>query len=235
MAASRKRTAAEIDLRDQPAYPLAEAARYLKVPVATVRSWALGRDYETTEGRRHFPAIFQPASRRPPVLSFWNLVEAHVLRALRTEHGVSVQAVRKALAIAEREFHVERLLLSKELLAGAGDVFLDRYGQLIDLTASGQLAMRQVLAAHLKRIEWDTSKFPVRLYPFPTADLLEGNAPIAIDPMVAFGRPIIVRRGVTTAVIAERLDAGESIAAVAADYDLEPGDIEQAIVYEHAA
>lgn len=235
MTVARRTTAVQTDIRDQPSYPLTEAARYLKVPVATVRSWAFGRDYVTGEGSRHFPAIVRPASRRPPLLSFWNLVEAHVLRALRTEHGVSVKAVRKALAIAEREFGIDRLLLSKELLAGAGQVFLDHYGQLIDLTASGQLAMRQVLVAHLRRIEWDPWKFPVRLYPFPAAMRLDADKPIAIDPTIAFGRPILVRRGVTTAVIAERVDAGESVEDLAADYDLELGDIEQAIVYEHAA
>lgn len=169
------------------------------------------------------------------MLSFWNLVEGHVLRALRTDHGVSVQAVRQAVAFAEREFRIERLLLSEELLAGAGRVFLDRYGELIDITASGQLAMREVMEAHLKRIEWDDWKYPVRLYPFSNAGVSHDQRSIAIDPLVAFGRPVIVSRGITTAVIAERLDAGESVEEIAADYGLKPHDVTQAIVYEHAA
>ena len=40
-----------------------------------------------------------------------------------------------------------------ELRTGAGKVFLDRYGELIELTASGQLAMRRLFEEHLKRIE----------------------------------------------------------------------------------
>lgn len=235
MSHVRSRPAAHHDLRNRPSYPLAEAARYLKVPVATVRSWAFGRDYETAVGTKRFPAIITPASRQPPLLSFWNLIEAHVLRALRTEHGVPVRAVRKAVAMAEAEFGVTRLLLSRKLLAGAGQVFLRRYGELIELTASGQLAMRRVLEAHLKRVEWDDRQFPMRLYPFPSAEALTSDHPIAIDPLVAFGRPVIVCRGVTTAVIAQRIDAGESEQDLAADYDLSLEDIEQAIVYEHAA
>jgi uncharacterized protein (DUF433 family) len=207
----------------------------LKVPVATVRSWAFGRDYATADGSKHFPAIIAAASHRPPLLSFWNLIEAHVLRALRTDHGVPVKAVRTALATAERNFGIAHLLLSKELMAAAGRVFLERYGQLIDLTASGQLAMRQVLEAHLRRVEWDQSKFPVRLYPFPIAEGLASERPIAIDPKVAFGRPIVVRGGITTAVIAERIDAGESVGDLATDYELSREDIELAVVYEHAA
>lgn len=33
------------DRREQPAYPLAEAARYLKLPPATLRSWVAERPY----------------------------------------------------------------------------------------------------------------------------------------------------------------------------------------------
>lgn len=223
------------DLRDRPAYPLGEAARYLKLPPATVRSWFLGRTYETAVGNRHFSAIVAPATRRPPVLSFWNLVEAHVLRALRTDHGVSVRAVRKALSIAENELKIDRLLLSKELLAGAGKLFLGRYGELVELSASGQIAMRQVLEAHLKRVEWDKWQYPVRLYPFLSSEGHAADRPIAIDPAIAFGRPIVLSRGITTATIVERIDAGETVASLAADYDLTDAAIEQAILYERAA
>lgn len=226
---------ATTDLRNRPAYPLSEAARYLKVPVATVRSWFLGRPYETTSGRRHFSAIVAPAARRPPTLSFWNLVEAHVLRALRTDHGVSVKAVRKAVAYAEGELKIERLLLRKELSADAGRLFLEHYGALVELSASGQIAMRQVLEAHLKRVEWDKWRFPVRLYPFLASEALTADRPIAIDPAIAFGRPVVLSRCITTATIAERIDAGETVDALAADYDLTSAAIEQAILYERAA
>jgi uncharacterized protein (DUF433 family) len=223
------------DIRNRPAYSPTEAARYLKLPVATVRSWVLGRSYETRGGSRQFSAVVKPASRRPPLLSFWNLIEAHVLRALRTDHGISVKAVRQALRVAEQELKVERLLLSRELCANAGRLFLARYGELIELSASGQIAMRQVLEAHLKRVEWDEWKFPVRLYPFLASEAHSLDRPIAIDPAIQFGRPIVRSRGITTAVIADRIDAGESIEDLAADYRLSTADIEQAILYERTA
>ncbi len=230
---TRSKTAAH-DVRNQPAYSIAEAARYLKVPAATVRSWFLGRTYGTSAGPRPFRAIVTPASRKPPLLSFWNLIEAHVLRALRAEHGIQVRQVRDALSLAEREYKVDRLLLSRELMAAPGRLFLDRYGELIELSASGQLALRQILEAHLRRIEWDASRFPIRLYPFISSDQA-AERPIAIDPAVAFGRPIVASRGVTTAAIVDRIDARESVEDVAKDYDLTTRDIEQAVVYERAA
>ena len=221
--------------RDVAAYTLAEAARYVRLPAATLRSWVLGRQYPTADGRADFPPLIRPASRRPPWLSFSNLIEAHVLRSLRTEHGVPVKALRSALVYAEKTLGIDRLLLRPELRADAGQVFLDRYGELIELTASGQLAMRRLFDEHLKRVEWDSSRLPVRLYPFLSTATPSAERPIVIDPRVAFGRPVVSRKGISTATIAERIDAGESVGDIATDYDLQQAEIEQAVVYERAA
>lgn len=220
--------------RDTAAYALAEAARYLKLPAATLRSWVVGRRYPKGEGVAQFRPLIRPPSSRPPLLSFWNLVEAHVLRSLRTEHGISLKDLREALRYAERNLQIERLLLDKRLCTEAGKLFLDRYGQLINLSASGQLAMRKMFDEHLKRIEWDVA-FPIRLYPFIASSAETPDKPIAIDPTIAFGRPIIVSAGVTTQAIADRIDAGEAIDEIAADYGLKPNDVEQAVLYERAA
>jgi uncharacterized protein (DUF433 family) len=233
MSISRRR-GTDFD-RDVPAYTLAEAARYLRLPVATLRSWALGRQYPTAQGRADFPPLIRPASRRPPWLSFSNLIEAHVLGSLRTEHGVPVKELRRALSYAEKSLGVDRLLLRPELRTDAGKMFLERYGELIELTASGQLAMRRLFDEHLKRIEWDSSRFPARLYPFLSASAPTAERPIVIDPRIAFGRPVVVSKGISTSTIAERVDAGESVNDIAADYDLAQSEIEQAVVYERAA
>jgi uncharacterized protein (DUF433 family)/DNA-binding transcriptional regulator YiaG len=222
------------DVRHQPAYTLAEAARYLKLPQATLRAWAVGRDYPVAEGQGRFRALIEPARAKPNLLSFYNLIEAHVLRSLRTEHGVSIKALRDSIAYAERDLRLDRLLLREDLCTHGGRVLLDHYGELIELSASGQIAMRKSLEDHLARVEWDAWKFPVRLYPYPTA-AQGGDHPIAIDAGIAFGRPVLVARGISTHVIAERLDAGESVADLSADYDLPPADIERAALYERAA
>lgn len=222
-------------LRDQAAYTLAEGARYLKVAPATLRSWVVGRAYPRGQSQGHFRALIHPPVKQPPTLSFWNLIEAHVLRAMRTEHGVSMDDLRKALAYAEKTLGIERLLLKKELCTEGGRVLLDRYGQLIDLSTSGQIAMRRMFEQHLKRVEWDEWKFPVRLYPFASSNGAGTDRPIAIDPQIAFGRPVIARKSISTGAIADRIDAGETIEALAADYELSAPEIEQAVLYERAA
>lgn len=226
--------AKNINLRDQPAYSLAEAARYLKLPAATLRSWVVGRAYSKGESVATFRPLLKPARKQPPLLSFYNLIEAHVLRSLRTEHGVAIRELRRAIAYAERTLKIERLLLNKDLRTHAGEVFLDEYGKLISLSTSGQIAMRRMLEEHLKRVEWDQWQFPVRLYPYVSAEPTT-ERPIAIDPDIAFGRPVVIRAGVSTEAIAGRIDAGETVEALAEDYDLKPEEIEEAVLYERAA
>jgi hypothetical protein len=63
----------------------------------TLRSWVADRPYPKAEGVGHFEALIHPPQVRPPLLSFWNLVEVHVLRALRSDYAVSIRAVRKAV------------------------------------------------------------------------------------------------------------------------------------------
>jgi len=195
----------------------------------------MGREYTTAQGAKDFSPLLKPASPKPLLLSFSNLIEAHVLKSLRTDHSVSVKALRAALQYAQEKLEIDRLLLSPELRANAGSVFLEHYGQLIELSASGQLAIRRALESYLARLEWDESKFPIRLYPFVSEFEGASGRRIVIDPSISFGRPVLVRKGVSTAAIAGRLDAGETIEDIAADYSLEPEEIEQAALYERAA
>lgn len=224
-----------IDRRDLPAYPLSEAARYCKVPPSTLRTWVAGRGYRVASGAKRSDPLIPPASDQPLQLSFWNLIEAHVLRAFRQEHGVALRELRDAMNFAQDEFKIERLLLSKELRSGAGHMFIQRYGELIHLSASAQLAMTSLFKEHVSRVEWDENEFPIRLYPFVSSVSKLEAQPIAIDPAIAFGRPVIKSRYIETAIIASRLDAGESQSALAADYDLSEEDVAFAAVYEHAA
>jgi uncharacterized protein (DUF433 family) len=226
---------ARIDLRDQPAYTVAEAARYLKVAPATLRAWVAGRAYPKGKGTAHSRPLIRPAKNPPPTLSFWNLIEAHVLRSLRVDHSVSMDSLRRAVTFAEGELGIQKLLLSPELRTDAGKLLLEKYGKLIDLSASGQLAMRHVFKEHLSRVEWDEWKFPVRLYPFLSSDVSGPNRSIRIDAQIAFGRPVLADHSISTATIAGRIDAGESLDDLADDYDVPVEQIEEAVLYERAA
>jgi uncharacterized protein (DUF433 family) len=83
-------------------------------------------------------------------------------------------------------------------------------------------------------VESDKCGAPIRLYPFyPGCD--SARHIIAIDPRIAFGRPIILRAGITTRAISKRIEAGEADMEVAADYGLTREEIRQALLFEGAA
>jgi uncharacterized protein (DUF433 family) len=58
---------------------------------------------------------------------------------------------------------------------------------------------------------------------------------IAIDPQIACGRLVLIKAGVSTQIIAERIDVGERIEGLVADYDITEEEIQEAILYQRAA
>jgi uncharacterized protein (DUF433 family) len=55
---------------------------------------------------------------------------------------------------------------------------------------------------------------------------------VVIDPSRSYGRPILARRGIPIAVIAERLMAGESHDLVMKDFKLMQEELEEAIRWQ---
>ncbi len=217
------------DPRDLPAYRLPEAGHYLRMPVATLRSWVVGRHYPTRSGKRFFRPLIELPDRRVLVLSFMNLVEAHVLDAIRREHEIPLVKVRRALDYLKRQFPSRHPLADQRFETDGLDLFVERYGSLINISREGQLAVRHLLEAHLRRIERDETGLAVRLFPFTRRRELEEPRVVVIDPRVSFGRPVLVGTGIPTSVIAERYKAGESMDQLADDYGRQRLEIEEAI------
>jgi len=216
------------DVRAMPAYTVAEAARYLCIPYPTLRSWFAG-----------IAGQFKPVVRWEAAgdrrLSFSNLVEAHVLRALRTKHGISMPNVRKAIHYVEEAEAIDRLLLHPDLRAGLGRLFLKKYAELIELAPSTQHVIARALEQFLEAVVQDPVGVPVKLYPWIPDPQVGPKRSIVIDPEVSFGRPITSLRGISTVVLADQFDAGASIDDLADDYGLPPEAIEDALAFERAA
>ena len=216
------------DPRELAAYTVVEAARYVRIPPQTLRSWVVAHSSTKKTLRPTFGALIAAPEHSPIRLSFNNIVEAYTLRALRTKHGVSIVAARQAMDVAQHACRTDRLFLSPELQAGGGELFLDRYRELVNLTRAGQIAIKHILKDHLARIERDELDIPVRLYPGDSHTIM-------MDARLAFGRPVIARRGISTAAIVDRINAGETEEEVAEDYGLECQEVKDALVYEQAA
>jgi uncharacterized protein (DUF433 family) len=227
------------DPRLVPAYSVAEAAHYLRMPEETLRSWIVGRLYPVAgQSKRSRPLIHLDDAGRQ-YLSFLNLVEAHVLAAIRRRHGVKLPKVRNALDYVHRQFRVEHPLINQSFQTDGLDLFVERYGDLINASREGQRAMKEIIGVYLKRIEWDTKGLPIKLYPF-TRDTQSEAAPasdprvVVMSPTISFGRPVIAGTGIPVSSIYERYKAGDSVADLAQDFRLEISAIEEAIRCEAA-
>lgn len=223
-----------IDPREHPRYSFTEAAKAIHIPVSTLRSWVRGQSYRTESSEGYFEPIISSPSESDKRLSFTNLIEAHALRALREVHGISLQYIRQALDIAQIEYGIERLLVSPLLRAKEGQLFLDSYTHLLELSEAKQYAMRSILAEYLQRVDFD-EKLPASFFPFARFPSNFSKRIIVLSPFISFGRPVIRRIGVTTQTINQRLEAGETMEVVLKDYNLKKDELEEAILYEAAS
>jgi len=223
-----------LEPREVPAYRISEVAQYLRMPKATVHAWALGQ-------RGFKPVLRLQTAEVPPLLSFVNLVEVHVLDALRREHDIPLRRTRAVLRLLEKLFPPgePHPLADRDLLTESGEVFVDHLGRLVSASQDGQIAIREILQAHLRRVDRDPAGRASRLYPFTRKrqdrqSLQREPRLVMIDPEIQFGRPVLTGTGIPTLVIADRYKAGESIAELARDYDRPEAQIEEAIRCELA-
>lgn len=218
------------DIRDNPVYTISATARHLGMSSAMLRHWVVGRSHN----RRRRSAAVEPlirATATSGLISFNNVVEAHVLLAFRSRDLTRMAAVGRAIASAEASLGVERLLLQPELCGSGQDVLFDRVAQLLKLSRSVEFAMRHTLTASLNRLDRDDDGLPVRLYPLMPLGSADHRG-IVIDPNVASGRPTVAGSEVETAVLAGRIDAGEELQAVADGCGLDVAQVMDAVVYE---
>jgi uncharacterized protein (DUF433 family) len=216
-------------LRSTPAYSFIEAAHYLNVPTSTLFAWCRGQSKKGS-GAKRFKAVITLDGGASAGLSFLNLVEAHVLVAIRRDHRIPLQKVRKAIEYVQRELNVSRPLTNARFETDGVDLLVRELEKLINVSREGQLEIEPVIRTFLKRIQRDPAGVPIKLYPFTRkAVSAEEPAPVEIDPRIAFGRPVLVGKGVPTAVLADRFKAGDSLADMAQDYDTSTQAIEEAI------
>jgi uncharacterized protein (DUF433 family) len=204
----------------------------VRVPVSTLTAWVAGRAYEAGGVAPRAQPLVRVPRAAPTLLTFSNLVESCGVAAIRRKHGVSLQKTRKAIAYVSQGLGVARPLIDESFQTNGIDLFVERYGRLLNVSREGQGAMRDALAQSLERIQWDESGLADRLFPLPRTTDGAQPKPIVIDPRRGFDRPVIAGTGVPTAVIASRYRAGEPMLDLAGDYGLALDLVEDAVRYE---
>jgi uncharacterized protein (DUF433 family) len=218
-------TARDPRLHEEPAYGISEAVVYLKIPYTTFRCWL---------GMSKLPPIIQPACSDPVRLSFMNLLESHALAGMRKLYSLQLPTVRSALRkIGEEDPRQPHPLVTQVFLTDRKDLFIERMGHLLNVSATWMQLNLDFYRMYLERVETDP-KGLFRFFPFVVEPRSSEPKTIEINPMIGFGKPVIAGTGVSTAIIASRFNARESIAALAEEYGRTPQEIEEAIRWERA-
>ncbi|HEV8398792.1 MAG TPA: hypothetical protein VGQ18_03020, partial [Gemmatimonadales bacterium] len=175
----------DADLRDRPRYTTREVARAVGMPPATVSAWLRGYPYPLARGGGRFQSVIEQSDPSDGRLSFNDLLQVAVLRALRTSHQLQLPYIRKALLDAQKQHGIEHLLISAELRAGAGRMFIQKYGELLELNAAEQFTMWAIFQDFLEQfVDFPKAKF------FPRERTTNGRRLILVTPFIGFGKPV---------------------------------------------
>ena len=226
-----------------PLYTMSEAARYVRVPLTTYTSWARGYDRALPDRRGGLrrvhgePVItaLDPGVRGRPVVPFVGLAESMVLAAFR-KAGVSLQHIRQTIPALERQVDVAHALASQRLytdgavilydFAHAGGLDEEAAQELTGLTrvVDGQRVFAEVVRDYLRRIAYGDDGYATELVlPYGPRDILR------VVPDRAAGRPLFIRGGAPLDQVVSRWRAGDRLADLAADFEVPPEDLEDAL------
>ena len=209
-----------------PAYPLAEAARYLGSNPSTLRAWFHGRKYRVQGREKWARAVLSSVQLKGEPISFLDLIEAHVLIAIRRGYGIPLKRFRAAMDFLQESGGDLHFLAHRDFFHDRRDLFVKWEDKLVSLSERGQLVDKGIISEGLKQIIYGDDGFASRFFPRHDEQRQEC---IVLDPTINFGRPCLVRSGVGAAAIAERFRAGEKIADLAQDYAVTRDEVEEAI------
>jgi len=213
-----------------PLYTVAEAARFLGVPTSTFSTWSKGYvrrppGRPAVTGERILSSV--DAARNFPTIPFVGLAEGMVLAAFR-RGGVSLQHIRKAVLILEREIGVEHALASRRLYTDGAVILFDyadaaRDEELAGLTevVSRQRVFAPAVEEYLKRIEYGRDGWAAKLVSPATPRPI-----VVVDPARGFGQPIFIHGAGRVEDVIDRWRAGDPLADVAEDFGVPTEDVE---------
>jgi uncharacterized protein (DUF433 family)/DNA-binding transcriptional MerR regulator len=203
---------------DQPAYTCSQAAQYLGLSTSTLRGWIAG------------DGLIAPP--RENTLSFNNLAEAHILKAMRRVHLLPLQRIRKALSELAQTRQTAHPLLDEAFETDGVDLCIREESDVVNLSKHSQREIREFVSLYLHRIQRNENGKVTRLYPFIVADKPDEPKAISISATVSFGKPVLTGTGISTSIIAGRFTARDSLHDLAAEYQVDIATLEDVIRWE---
>ena len=208
-------------------YSVSEAARLLKIDARNIRRWLGG--YQNKD--EHHPPLWNtqwPIRERHLELGFRDLMELRLI-ARFLNAGLSMRALRLCLKHASDVIGDDHPLSTRKFQTDGQTIFLEAADKdadaILDLK-SKQLSFRQMIAESFLDLDHNEDGTVIRWRPF------HGRKSIVIDPLRAFGQPILAVAGIPTLTLSQAYEAEGSEEAVAALYDVTPQAVRDALQFE---
>lgn len=221
-------------------YSRADAARLLHLTPQRLGRWVRGYTYWLKSGatprRTKQPPVVStdlPAIDGTLALSFLELMELRVVKAFVTK-GVPLQRVRVAARRIADAYGTTHPFAHRRVYTDREQIFvaLSEAGvepDLLQVTgrrAAGQLVAGGIFDRYVEEIDFEAGTALAERW-FP----LGRDAPIVLDPHIAFGAPVIVGTRIRTDVLT-LYAAGNPVSSIARAFELDAVRVQSAIDFE---
>lgn len=220
---------------DAPTYSIAQTGRLADMPRWTVRRYLKGYRYEVSPERssekRFQPGVVEQSRPDIPYASFLDLIDLLFVKEF-LRRGFSLQFLRRALKEA-KEYLGSRHFARSVFWTSSHDIILQLpvEGHMIALMTGGQHAIPQIVSKLSDKLDFEEITeygFVRRWYP------LGKKGKIVIDPLISFGRPTLIGRGVATSNIYDLyLGENKSMPLTSEWFNIPIPEIKAAVHFEH--
>jgi uncharacterized protein (DUF433 family) len=213
-------------------YTVPEASRLTRVASPRIRRWLKGYKFFSGDREHVSPPVWR--GQLQPVdgalaLGFLDLMEIRVVDAF-LRAGVSWKTLREAERRGSERFRSTHPFCTQRFETDGRSIFVDIGADsdepiLLEII-NDQAVFDAITSPFFKDLEFSQDRVLERWWP------LGDHRAVVVDPRRAFGKPIVVDRGVPTAILFGAVKASRSIDEVVFWYDVTKSSVVDAIEFE---
>ena len=208
-------------------YTPAEAAMYARIKTSTMSRWVFG-------DKRSDAAFTHQIEGDEPTVSFLDFVQALAVRAIRTEHKVSLQKIRAAVDLVQTTHGISYPFARDHKTfyinegSAAGELAIEIEGHLIQISGKNK---RQHLLGPIAEIYMQQITFGDDGLACEYTAWKSDSGIIRMDPRIRFGEPLVANCGYSAETLWKAVQTEGSIKDAAKAYGVHERDIRAACEY----
>ena len=208
---------------NQGIFTAAEVALFAKLHPTTVKRWF----FSNHMGK----AVMPPSGMDDKTLSFWDLVQAMAVRAIRRERNVPLPKIREAVQRAEADYGLTHIFARPhQTVLFMGDIFIYPKDQEAPVQLTGkrphQLAIRHLVEPYQRDLAFDAAGLATLFTAFRFAD-----QSVIIDPAIRFGEPFVKSCGYSARTLYEAVLSEGGVTQAAKAFAVDESAVDAAFRY----